>query len=158
MAMKKNSSNPWIGAALVGLTVAAIALNAQPGARGAAPTNNPAPTSPITGNAAAGKKLFYSYGCYACHGYNGETGARAFVGRWGHLGTEQAFISFLRGRANVAPVVPSGGMPNFSASSLPDKQAQDIYAYIRTFKSTAPDLKNIPTLNAIVEAAKQEKQ
>jgi hypothetical protein len=40
---------------------------------------------------------------------------------------------------------------------LPDKQAKDIYAYIRTFKSTAPPLSEIPTLNAIVNAAKQEK-
>ena len=41
--------------------------------------------------------------------------ARApFVGNWGHLGTEEAFITFLRGRANVAPVTPSTSMPNFA--------------------------------------------
>jgi mono/diheme cytochrome c family protein len=121
-------------------------------------TTNPAPTSPVTGNAASGKALYYSYGCYACHGYNGETGARPFVGRWGNLATEQGFITFLRGRANVAPVVPSTSMPNFGESSLSDKQAKDIYAYIRTFKSSAPDLKDIPTLNAIVEASKQDRK
>jgi hypothetical protein len=33
-----------------------------------------------------------------------------------------------------------------------------IYAYIRSFKSTAPELKDIPTLNAIVDAAKQDKK
>jgi len=115
-----------------------------------------APTSPVSGNAAAGKGLYYSYGCYACHGYNGETGARPFVGRWGHLATEQSFVTFLRGRANVAPVVPSTSMPNFSEGTLSDKKAKDIYAYIRTFKSSTPELKDIPTLNAIVEAAKQE--
>ena len=49
-------------------------------------------------------------------------------------------------------------MPNFSQASLSDKQAKDIYAYIRTFKSSAPDLKDIPTLNAIVDAAKQDKK
>jgi mono/diheme cytochrome c family protein len=49
-------------------------------------------------------------------------------------------------------------MPNFAESSLSDKQAKDVYAYIRTFKSTAPELKDIPTLNAIVEASKQEKK
>ncbi len=126
--------------------------------RGPAPIGHtPAPTSPVTGNAAAGKGLYYSYGCYACHGYNGETGARAFVGNWGHLGTEETFITFLRGRANVAPVTPITSMPNFAASSLSDKQVKDIYAYIRTFKSTAPPLKDIPTLSAIVESAKQQK-
>ncbi len=132
-------------------------LEAQ-GGRGTAPIGHVAPpTSPVTGNAARGKALYYSYGCYACHGYNGETGARAFVGRWGNLSTEQAFLTFLRGRANVAPVTPAQSMPNFSEASLPDKEAKDIYAYIRTFKSTAPELKDIPVLNAIVEAAKQEK-
>src|SRR5579863_312578 len=99
------------------LTLAlALTLNAQQPRGGTA--NIPAPTSPVTGNAAAGKALYYTYGCYACHGYNGETGARAFVGRWGHLATEQDFITFLRGRANVAPVVPSASMPNFSEGVL----------------------------------------
>jgi len=58
----------------------------------------------------------------------------------------------------VAPIVPSTSMPNFAESSLSDKQAKDVYAYIRTFKSTAPELKDIPTLNAIVDASKQEKK
>ena len=40
--------------------------------------------------------------------------------------------------------------------SLSDKQAKDIYAYIRTFKSSAPDLKDIPALNAIIDASKRD--
>lgn len=116
----------------------------------------PAPTSPVSGNAATGKGLYYAYGCYACHGYTGETGPRAFVGRWGHLATEQEFITFLRGRANVAPVTPSGSMPNFSAEVLPEAKAKDLYAYIRTFKSNAPAGKD-PTLTAILDSAKQSK-
>lgn len=162
--MKNNANRFWFGiGAIVALMAPAMALYAQGGGRnggrdGGAIGNKPEPTSPVTGNAAAGRGLYYSYGCYACHGYNGETGARAFVGRWGNLATEQTFITFLRGRANVAPVTPSATMPNFSQASLPDKQAKDIYAYIRTFKSTAPPLKDIPTLNAIVAAAKQDKQ
>jgi mono/diheme cytochrome c family protein len=144
---------------VAGLIATAAALLAQGGGRAAAGIgHNPPPTSPVTGNAANGKALYYSYGCYACHGYNGETGARAFVGNWGHLATEESFITFLRGRANVAPVPPSTSMPNFGESALPDKKAQDIYAYIRTFKSTAPELKDIPTLNAIIDSAKQEKK
>jgi hypothetical protein len=86
---------------------------------------------------------------------NWSTGFRRTLG---HLATEQTFVTFLRGRANVAPVVPSTSMPNFGEASLPDKKAKDIYAYIRTFKSSAPDLKDIPTLNAIVESAKQDKK
>jgi len=144
---------------LFALAVPLAIVNGQGGGRAGAPVANvPAPTSPVTGNAASGKALYSTYGCYACHGYNGETGARAFVGRWGNLATEQGFLTFLRGRANVAPLAPSTSMPSFSDSALSDKQAKDIYAYIRTFKSSAPELKDIPTLNAIVEAAKQEKK
>jgi mono/diheme cytochrome c family protein len=144
----KNAIGYWLLAA----SVAALPLALS----GQQPKIAPEPTSPVTGNAVAGKKLFYDYGCYACHGYNGETGARPFVGRWGHLASEQEFVTFLRGRANVAPVVPSTAMPNFSAGVLPDKKAKDIYAYIRTFKSSAPESKDA-TLKSIVEAAKQEK-
>ena len=155
--MEGNWNCRWF--TLLALFMPIATLNAQGGGRGAAGIgHNPPPTSPVTGNAAAGKALYYSYGCYACHGYNGETGARAFVGNWGNLGTEDRFLSFLRGRANVAPIVPSTSRPNFAESTLSDKQAKDIYAYIRTFKSTAPELKDIPTLNAIVEASKQQKK
>jgi len=141
------------------LLILATTLYAQGGGgRGAAGIGHtPPPTSPVTGNAATGKGLYYAYGCYACHGYNGETGARQFVGNWGNLGTEDRFIAFLRGRANVAPITPATSMPNFGEGTLSDKQAKDVYAYIRTFKSTAPELKDIPTLNAIVQSAKQEK-
>ena len=148
--MRKNAISYWlVASALIALSLATIS-----GQQGKIV---PAPTSPVSGNAAKGKALYYENGCYACHGYNGETGARPFVGRWGNLATEQGFIAFLRGRANVAPLVPSTSMPNFGEASLSDQKAKDIYAYIRTFKSSAPELKDIPTLNAIVDAAKHEK-
>src|ERR1700674_1607181 len=159
--MKQNPYGHWfLAVALVALAAPVVTLNAEGDGRGGggAVGNNPPPTSPVTGNAGNGKALYYSYGCYACHGYNGETGARAFVGRWGNLGTEQSFLAFLRGRANVAPLVPSTSMPNFGEGSLSDTQAKDIYAYIRTFKSSAPELKDIPTLNAIIVRSKQQKK
>jgi len=124
------------------------------GGRGAATTGNAnPPTSPVTGNAVNGKALYYNYSCYGCHGFNGETG-RAFVGNWtNNLATEENFIKFLRGRANVAPEAPSTNMPNFAENTMSDRQAKDVYAYIRTFKSNAPPLQNIPALNEIVKAA-----
>lgn len=129
-------------------------LAAQGPQRGAAPPGNrPAPTSPVTGNAASGKALYYSYSCHACHGYGGETG-RAFVGNWSrNLESEESFLRFLRARANLAPVQPSTSMPSFAESTMSDTRAKDIYAYIRTFKSHAPELKDIPTLNQIITAA-----
>ena len=144
---------------LFALLIAALAhssitaQNRGGGGRGAA-TGNPAPpTSPVSGNAATGKALYYNHGCYGCHGFNGETG-RAFVGNWtSNLANEDNFIRFLRARANVAPATPSTSMPNFPESSMNDRQAKDIYAFIRTFKSNAPPLENVPTLNEIVKAA-----
>jgi mono/diheme cytochrome c family protein len=132
----------------------AAAGQARRGAGGAAAAGNATPpSSPVTGSTEAGKQLYFGYTCYGCHGYNGETG-RAFVGNWSaNLATEDAFIRFLRGRANLAPATPSTSMPNFPENTMSDKQAKDIYAYIRTFRSHAPELKDIPTLNAIIKSA-----
>jgi len=142
--------------AFIGVVAHSFALaQGRGGGRGAAaPARNAAPpTSPVTGNSANGKALYFNHGCYGCHGFNGETG-RAFVGNWGNnLASEENFIKFLRLRANVAPVTPATNMPNFPENSLSDRQAKDIYAYIRTFKSNAPPVENIQTLNDIVKAA-----
>ncbi|HTI41184.1 MAG TPA: cytochrome c [Vicinamibacterales bacterium] len=151
-------TNLRIVTGLIGV-VSVLALSiASAGAQAPSGTQRPRsqpPTSPVTGNASTGKKLYEAYSCYACHGYNGETG-RAFVGNWsGNLATETAFLSFLRGRANVAPAQPSTNMPNFSAETLSDAQAKDIYAYIRTFRSHAPDAEDIPVFNQILGAARQ---
>jgi mono/diheme cytochrome c family protein len=150
--MKKNLITPLFLVALM-IPIMVIAQG-RGGGRGAATTGNAnPPTSPVTGNATNGKALYYNYSCYGCHGFNGETG-RAFVGNWNNnLATEENFIKFLRGRANVAPETPSTNMPNFAENTLSDRQAKDIYAYIRTFKSNAPPLQNIPTLNEIVKSA-----
>jgi mono/diheme cytochrome c family protein len=175
LTVKKHSRSLFVTIAFCALILPAVALSLQQdsagqapaagaaqqgrggagrGGRGAAaPVNNPPPTSPVSGNAVNGKTLYYQYSCYACHGYNGETGARPFVGRWGNLATEQGFIAFLRARADVAPAAPNTQMPNFPVNTLSDKQAKDIYAYIRTFKSNSPEAKDIPTFNAILEAA-----
>src|SRR5205823_11669956 len=108
------------------------------------------------GSAVRGKKIYYDYSCYACHGFTGETGARAFVPKWpASLATEATFTAFLRRRANLAPDQPSTTMPNYDAKTLSDAQAQDIYAYIRTFKQTTPPLDQIPTMNAIRQQAQK---
>jgi len=126
--------------------------------RGAAPATASvkALTSPVTGNAVNGKKLYFDYACYSCHGYNGETGARAFVPNWpAMLATESSFLVFLRARANQAPLQPSTSMPNYAAETLNDAQAKDIYAYIRSFTPHAPAADKIPTMNAILANAQK---
>ena len=157
---KKSSVLMFVAA--VGLA-APIAIRAQQGAppaagAAAAPAAKPvtALTSPVTGNAVTGKKLYYDHACYSCHGFNGETGARPFVPNWpANLATERSFTVFLRGRANIAPVQPSTAMPNYPVESLSDAQARDIYAYIRSFKSAPPPIEKIPVMNQILAVAKK---
>jgi mono/diheme cytochrome c family protein len=109
---------------------------------------------PVTGNAANGKKLFYAHTCYGCHGFNGETGVRDLVGTNSPIiANEDTFILFLRQRADRAPITPSTGMPNFPENALPNKDAKDIYAYIRSFKLDAPKVQDVPTLKKILDSA-----
>jgi len=147
------------GAAAVAALALTVSLAAQAGGgRAGAPAASTVTTltSPVTGNAVAGKKLYYEHSCYSCHGYNGETGARAFVPNWpANLATERSFIAFLRGRANVAPVQPSTSMPNYPVESMNDAQAKDIYAYIRSFKSAPPPIEKIPVMSQILAAAQK---
>jgi mono/diheme cytochrome c family protein len=147
-----------VAAAAVALQTVALAQGGAGRGRGAAPAGPTVTTltSPVTGNAVTGKKLYYDHACYSCHGYNGETGARAFVPNWpANLATERSFTAFLRGRANVAPVQPSTSMPNYPVESVSDAQAKDIYAYIRSFKSAQPPVEKIPVMSQILAAAKK---
>jgi mono/diheme cytochrome c family protein len=106
------------------------------------------------GDKANGKDLYYDHGCYGCHGYNGETGARDLVGTNSPLvADEDTFILFLRLRADYAPLLPSTRMPAYPQSALNDADALDIYAYISTFELNAPDVEDIPALQAILESA-----
>jgi mono/diheme cytochrome c family protein len=106
------------------------------------------------GNATRGKQLYYANTCYGCHGFNGQTGARNLVGTSSPIiATQEAFITFLRGRSNFAPMVPSTAMPTFPKSAISDAQAADIYAYIKTFKLDAPDVKDIPAYAQIQASA-----
>ena len=142
-----------LAAAAIG--VAIVAASARIAAQAPAASAKPL-TSPVTGNAVKGKQLYYDHACYSCHGFSGETGARAFVPDWpANLATERSFIAFLRGRANVAPLQPSTSMPNYPAQSLDDAQAKDIYAYIRSFTGRQPPLDTIPAMTQILEAAQK---
>jgi mono/diheme cytochrome c family protein len=105
-------------------------------------------------DAAKGKQLYYANGCYGCHGFNGQTGARNLVGTSSPiLATPEAFVSFLRGRAANQPTTPSTSMPSFPEKAIGAAQAKDIYAYIKTFKLDAPDLKDIPVFAKIQASA-----
>lgn len=109
------------------------------------------------GDATKGKQLFYNHGCYGCHGFNGETGQRDLVGTGSPLVTDLGlFRMFLRQRGELAPELPATRMPNYSVNALPDKDVDDLFAYIRTFKANAPAVQDVPTLRTILQSAQRK--
>jgi hypothetical protein len=44
-------------------------------------------------------------------------------------------------------------MPTYPESALNDADARDIYAYVSGFELNAPEVKDIPALQAILESA-----
>ena len=92
------------------------------------------------GDAKRGKTLFdETYRCYACHGYAGETGSPRLVPM---SRTEEAFVAFVR-------KPPRPAMPSFV--DVPAQDLTDVYAYLRSLRSTAPAAENIPLLRDILQ-------
>jgi mono/diheme cytochrome c family protein len=87
------------------------------------------------GDAANGKKLFETIGCFECHGYAGQGG-----GAGPKLINPPAWEAFI-----VQVRTPRQVMPPFTAKVTTDQQLADIYAYISTFPKPA-DPKTIPLL------------
>lgn len=95
--------------------------------------------SSAAGNAQNGQRLFTSYGCYQCHGYEGQGSTQTGASR---IGPPQipvsAFISYVR--------QPTGQMPPYAAKAVPEAELADIYAYLRS-KPQPASAHNIPLLN-----------
>jgi mono/diheme cytochrome c family protein len=109
--------------------------------------------TPRGAEAAHGKQLYFRHGCYGCHGFNGETGARRLVGS-PILQNPAAFIAYLRLRADLKPLLPSTRMPSFSVGALSDADALDLYAYVRSFVLHAPDPQGIAAFQKILQSAR----
>lgn len=107
-----------------------------------------------TGDAETGKQLYYDHACYGCHGYGGIGRRNIANNVSGIMVSEQVFITYLRGRADMNPEFPTQSMPNYAEGSLSDDEARDIYAYIRTLKDNPPEIEDIPALRGILEDAK----
>ena len=98
-----------------------------------------APAAP-SGDVKRGKTLFdQTYRCYACHGFAGETGSPRLVPM---SRTEESFTDFVRKPSRPA-------MPAFS--DVPAKDLADVYAYLRSLRSTAPAAASIPLLSDILK-------
>jgi mono/diheme cytochrome c family protein len=115
------------------LTLAALTIGnlaAQP----------PASSQSVTGDAARGAQLFAdTFNCYACHGFDAQSGERRLVPM---NYTQDGFITFVQ--SSPLPQMPA--FPDASAQNL-----ADIYAYIRTIPADAPALSELPLLRDILE-------
>jgi mono/diheme cytochrome c family protein len=90
------------------------------------------------GDAAKGKVLFEKYGCYQCHGWQGQGGLAGARLSQTKL-PQSAFIAFVRNP-------PSGSMPPFRAKILSDQDLADIYAHVKAIPESKA-AKDIPILN-----------
>ena len=89
-----------------------------------------------TGDPENGKNLFLADGCWQCHNYNGSGGRQGARLAQTKL-TAQGLINYIRKPRT---------MPAYSEKVLSDKEAMDIWAYIKTFPDPPP-LSSIPILN-----------
>ncbi len=102
--------------------------------------------SPSTGRDAStsvnpekGKLLFERYGCYECHGYQGQGSTQTGGSR---LGPPQiplsAFVNYVRS--------PSGQMPPYATKVASEQDLADIYSFLQSLPQPPPP-ETIPLLN-----------
>lgn len=118
----------------LGLAACVSALSAQ------TETQPSAPLAAPTGNAQRGKTLFEtSLRCYACHGFDGQTGSPRLVPM---MRAEEVFLAYVRKPA-------TRGMPSFVAQ--PEADLRDVYAYIRSIALAAPNPDSVPLIKGILD-------
>jgi len=108
-------------------------------------------TKALSEDSSEGEKLYLSHGCYSCHGYNGTGRYPLANDISGIMTSEELFTMFLRLRADLNPVSPSNSMPNYSKNVIDDSEAKQIYAYIKTFKDSPPQLEEIPIFKEMLD-------
>ena len=108
-------------------------------------------TKALSEDSSEGEKLYLSHGCYSCHGYNGTGRYPLANDISGIMTSEELFTMFLRLRADLNPVSPSNSMPNYSKNVIDDSEAKQIYAYIKKFKDSPPQLEEIPIFKEMLD-------
>lgn len=102
--------------------------------------------APVSCNAQTGdakqkdsrRAVFVKYGCYECHGYEGqgaETGPRLAPDPL----PREAFMYYVRH--------PARRMPPYAPSVLPDEDLEEIYQYLLS-RTAAPAVDEIPLLSS----------
>jgi len=122
------------------VTFAVMAMTVSPFAQEKAGTPGAAPLAAATGNAQRGKVLFEtSLRCYACHGFDAQTGSPRLVPM---SRAEDVFLAYVRKPATQ-------GMPSFVAQ--PEADLRDVYAYIRSIPQAAPNADTVPLIKKVLD-------
>ena len=117
-------------------TLAALAVASFGFATATLAQDTPAPA----GDAAHGRSVYLSDGCFECHGRAGQGGGFNYpTPALAKLEMPvESFVAFLRDAPH--------DMPSFSPSVLSDKDAADIWAFLQSLPGRKP-AKDFPLLN-----------
>jgi mono/diheme cytochrome c family protein len=103
-----------------------------------APAAGPA-VSAASGNAENGKRIYTSYGCYQCHGREGQGSMQTGAPPIGPPAISiSAFASYIH--------QPTGQMPPYTSKVVSDSDIADIYVFLQSIPPP-PSAKSIPLLN-----------
>ena len=128
--------------ALVAFAATGMLLSATPKAQNAGqPQVAPGAGARPAGNAATGKQLYKSTGCFLCHGYEGQGSVSVFANTAGRRLAPspmpfRGFVRFVRAPRE---------MPPYSEKALSEQNLADIYAFLLTIPPP-PDVDSIPLL------------
>jgi ubiquinol-cytochrome c reductase cytochrome c subunit len=117
---------PLLLAALVFAASIAVAETPAPPSAQAAPT----------GHAETGRKLYVSYGCWQCHGYEGQGGAAGPRLAWRPLPLA-GFTRYVRR--------PTNQMPPYTEKVVSDMDLVHIHAFLAS-RPAPPSVQSIPLL------------
>lgn len=94
---------------------------------------------PSSANPQNGQHLYRSFGCYECHGHQGQGSVQTGGSRIGPPQTPYSgFVAYVR--------QPSGQMPPYTSKVASDAQLADIYVFLQS-RPEPPPSKTIPLLN-----------
>ncbi|MGH9684419.1 MAG: c-type cytochrome [Candidatus Acidiferrales bacterium] len=91
------------------------------------------------GNAKNGELIYARYGCYECHGYQGQGSTKTGAPRIGPPPMPfEEFAKYIRH--------PTGSMPPYTDKVTSDSELADIYAFLKS-RPIPPPAASIPLLN-----------
>lgn len=105
----------------------------------------PKPDTAIRGNAQNGKRLYDKYGCYECHGGQGQGSPLSGPHIGPDAGSFSGFVSYIRR--------PTGQMPPYTTRITSDAELADMYAFLQSLPMP-PDIEKIPLLKNLSAPSK----